>query len=318
MNADSNTQAIEVARNPHPSAKDTVLRWRRVFWRNVRKYPLGAVGGVLVILLLMMAAAPDLFLVTDNHDPIRQTVRERLLGPSSQHWLGQDELGRDVYARLVVATRTSITIGFGVVALQQVLAISIGTVSAYFGGKFDLLFQRLVDIGIAVPNLIFIILVVQTMSKRLDAVSFGHGDELAIMVGLGLVVAASSSRTMRSVALTLCAQQFVESAQAQGATGVRVIARHIVPNMLPIAITSGTILIGSAVLVESSLSFLGYGVQPPTPSWGRMLSDGRSQLIRAPHLAIFPGLMIFITVFSFNMLGDALRDKLDPRLRGSN
>lgn len=318
MNADSNTQTIEVARNSHPSAEDTVLRWRRVFWRNVRKYPLGVVGGVLVILLLMMTAVPDLFLVTDHHDPIRQTVRERLLGPSSQHWLGQDELGRDVYARLVVATRTSITIGFGVVALQQVLAISIGTVSAYFGGKFDLLFQRLVDIGIAVPNLIFIILVVQTMSKRLDAVSFGHGDELAIMVGLGLVVAASSSRTMRSVALTLCAQQFVEAAQAQGATGVRVIARHIVPNMLPIAITSGTILIGSAVLVESSLSFLGYGVQPPTPSWGRMLSDGRSQLIRAPHLAIFPGLMIFITVFSFNMFGDALRDKLDPRLRGSN
>ena len=316
MSADPSTQRIDVARGP--SASDTLSHSNRVFWRNVRKYPLGAIGGVLVILLLLMAFVPSLFLVTEAQDPIRQSVRERLVGPSSQHWLGQDELGRDLYSRLVVATRTSITIGFGVVALQQVLAITIGTVSAYFGGKFDLLFQRLVDIGIAVPNLIFIILVVQIMSTRLDAVSQGHGDELAIMLGLGFVVAASSSRTMRSVALTLRAQQFVEAAQAQGATNVRVIARHIVPNMLPIAITSGTILIGSAVLVESSLSFLGYGVQPPTPSWGRMLSDGRSQLIRAPHLAIFPGLMIFITVFSFNMLGDALRDKLDPRLRGSN
>ncbi len=317
MNAED-PLAIKVASNLRPSAGEAAMRWQRLLWRNVRKYPLGAVGGVLVILLLMMAVVPDLFLFTESQDPIRQSVRERLVGPNSQHWLGQDELGRDVYARLVVATRTSIMIGFGVVALQQVLAISSGTVSAYFGGKFDLLFQRLVDIGIAVPNLIFIILVVQVMSQRLDVVSFGHGDELAIMLGLGLVVAASSTRTMRSVALTLCAQQFVEAAQAQGATGRRVIMRHIVPNMLPIAITSGTILIGSAVLVESSLSFLGYGVQPPTPSWGRMLSDGRSQLIRAPHLAIFPGLMIFITVFSFNMLGDALRDKLDPRLRGSN
>ncbi len=319
MSVDINMQKTEKLYDSAHSAEGAVLRQlNRALWRAVRRYPLGAIGGVLVIFLLLMSIVPSLFLVTEAHDPLQQTVRERLAGPSSQHWLGQDELGRDVYARLVVATRTSLIIGFGVVALQQVLAITIGTVSAYFGGKFDLLFQRLVDIGIAVPNLIFIILFVQIMSQRLDAVSLGHGDELAIMFGLGCVVAASSSRTMRSVALTLKAQQFVEAAQAQGATDVRVIARHVVPNMLPIAITSGTILIGSAVLIESSLSFLGYGVQPPTPSWGRMLSDGRSQLIRAPHLAMFPGMMIFITVFSFNMLGDALRDKLDPRLRGSN
>jgi len=293
-------------------------RRRRTLARTVRRYPLGAVGAVMVMLLIAMALVPDLFLPLEAQDPLSQVVRERLRGPSAEHWLGQDELGRDLYARLVVGARTSISLGFGVVLVQQMLSITIGTVSAYFGGKFDLLFQRLVDIGIAVPGLVFIILVVQTLSPHLDTVAAGHGDELAIVLGLGLIISASSSRTIRSVALALTAQQFVEAARAQGATHVRVMARHIVPNLLPIAITSATILVGTAVLFESTLSFLGYGVQPPTPSWGRMLADGRAQLIRAPHLAIFPGLMIFITVFSFNMLGDALRDKLDPRLRGTN
>ncbi len=265
-----------------------------------------------------MAIAPGLFLPLESQDPLTQNVRQRLEGPSAEHWLGQDELGRDVYARIVVAARTSMLVGFGVVMLQQVLSISMGTVSAYIGGKFDLLFQRVIDVGIAIPNLIFLILVVQTLSARLDAVTMGQGDLLAIMLGLGFVISARASRTIRGVALSLCAQTFVEAAKAQGASGVRVMTQHVVPNLMPIAITSATILLGSAVLIESSLSFLGYGIQPPTPSWGRMLADGRSQLIRAPHLAIFPGLMIFITVFSFNMLGDALRDKLDPRLRGSN
>ena len=293
-------------------------RWARTLGHYVRTYPLGTVGALFVMLLVLMAAVPELFLPLDTQDALKQTVRERLRGPSSAHWFGQDELGRDLYARIVLATRTSIQIGFGVVVLIQLLSISMGTLSGYLGGKFDLLFQRLVDIGIAVPNLVFIILAVQTLSPRINRLVPGEGDKLAIVLGLGLVISAGASRTIRSVTLALRNQQFVEAATAEGATSLRVMVRHIVPNLFPIAITSASILVGSAVLVESSLSFLGYGVQPPTPSWGRMLSDGRSQLIRAPHLAIFPGLMIFITVFSFNMLGDALRDKLDPRLRGSN
>jgi peptide/nickel transport system permease protein len=286
--------------------------------RLLRLYPMGAFGGAISVLLILIAIAPGLFLPLETQNPLRQSVRERLQGPSAAHWLGQDELGRDLYARIIVATRTSMVVGFGVVALQQLLSIMIGTSSAYLGGKFDLLFQRLIDIGIAIPNLIFIVLLVQTLSARLDKVTAGHGDLLAIVLGIGLVLSAGSSRTIRGVALAVSAQTYVEAARATGATGFRVVTRHIVPNVLPIAITSATILVGSAVLIESSLSFLGYGIQPPTPSWGRMLSDGRSQLVRAPHLAIFPGLAIFLTVFSFNMLGDALRDKLDPRLRGSN
>lgn len=293
-------------------------RWIQSTWRFVRIYPLGAVGAFVVILLLLMTIAPGLFTPLASQDPMKQSIVDRLDGPSSSYWFGRDELGRDLYSRLIHGARLSIVIGFGVVFVAQLLSIVLGTVSGYRGGTFDTVTQRLVDIGIAVPGLVFIILVVQTLQYQLDVVWPGHGDELAIIVSLGLLIAARSSRTIRGVALSLREEQFIEGARSVGASDMRVMMRHVVPNLFAIVIVSASILVGTAVLVESSLSFLGYGVQPPDPSWGRMLSDAREQLIRAPHLAVFPGLAIFLTVFSFNMLGDALRDKLDPRLRGAN
>jgi peptide/nickel transport system permease protein len=293
-------------------------RWSRSTWRFIMVYPLGAIGAFFVILLLAMTVVPDLFTPLASQDPLKQSIPNRLDGVSGSYWFGRDELGRDVYARLVHGARLSIIIGFGVVVVAKLLSIIIGTLSGYYGGWFDTVFQRIIDIGIAVPGLVFIILVVQTLQTRLDVLWDGHGDELAIIASLGLLIAASSSRTIRGVALSLREEQFVEAARALGASDTRVMVRHIVPNLFAIVIVSASILVGTAVLVESSLSFLGYGVQPPDPSWGRMLNDARQNMIRAPHLAIFPGLAIFITVFSFNMLGDALRDKLDPRLRGAN
>lgn len=293
-------------------------RWLRSTGRFIRIYPLGAVGGVFVILLLLMTVLPALFTPLASQDPLKQSVMDRLDGPSGSYWFGRDQLGRDLYSRLIYGARLSIIIGFGVVLVAQLVSIAIGTVSGYRGGSFDTITQRLVDIGIAVPGLVFIILAVQTLQYHLDVIWSGHGDELAIVVSLGLVIAARSSRTIRGVALSLREEQFVEGARSVGASDTRVIIRHIVPNLFAIVIVSASILVGTAVLVESSLSFLGYGVQPPDPSWGRMLSEAREHLIRAPHLALFPGLAIFLTVFSFNMLGDALRDKLDPRLRGAN
>ncbi len=293
-------------------------RWLSSTWRFIRVYPLGAIGGFFVVLLVLAAVVPELFTPFAGQDPIKQSIPDRLAGPSGGHWFGRDELGRDLYARLVFGARLSIIIGFGVVLVSTVLSIGVGTISGYFGGWFDTVTQRIVDIGIAVPGLVFIILVVQTLQTRLDVVWSGHGDELAIIISLGLLIAASSSRTIRGVALALREEQFVEAARSLGASDTRIMARHIVPNLFAIVIVSASILVGTAVLVESALSFLGYGIQPPDPSWGRMLSDAREQMIRAPHLAIFPGMAIFMTVFSFNMLGDALRDKLDPRLRGAN
>jgi peptide/nickel transport system permease protein len=285
-------------------------RWLRATWSFIRHYPLGAFGAFFILVLLAMAAVPDIMTPLESQHPERQAIRERLQAPTMKNWFGTDEHGRDLYARIVYGARTSIVLGIGVVLLSQGLALTFGTVSGYYGGWFDSFFQRLIDIGIAVPGLVFIILVVQTLAAHI-------GDQLAIVISVGLLIAASASRTVRGVALSLTTEQYVDAARALGATGPRIMVRHIVPNLFAIVIVSASILVGTAVLIESALSFLGYGVQPPTPSWGRMLSDARQQLIRAPHLALFPGLLIFLTVYSFNMLGDALRDKLDPRLRGS-
>ena len=283
-------------------------RWLKSTWKFTRTYKLGAFGAFFVVLLIAMAAFPGIFV---NHDPLKQHLSDRLLGPSTTNWFGTDELGRDVYSRLVTGARTSIIIGFGTVIISKVISTAIGTVSGYYGGWFDSLFQRIIDIGIAVPGLVFIILVVQTMSTRI-------GDTWALILAVGFLTATSSSRTIRGVALSLREEQYVEAARATGARDSRVMMRHMVPNLFPIILVSASLLVGSAILIESSLSFLGFGIQPPTPSWGRMLNDARENLTRAPHLAIFPGLVIFLTVYSFNMLGDAMRDKLDPRLRGAN
>lgn len=284
----------------------------------IRRYPLGAVGAFFVIMLIGAAAVPWAFTPLGSQDPLNQNIVARLEGPSLAHWFGTDELGRDLYTRIIYGARTSIIIGFGVVLISKVLAVTFGTVSGYYGGKFDSLFQRVIDVGIAIPGLVFIIIVVQALATRLPSIFGLQPDILAIILSVAILTSTSSSRTIRGVALALREEQYVEAARALGARDRRIMSRHVVPNLFAVVIVSASLQVGGAVLLESSLSFLGYGVQPPAPSWGRMLNDARSQLTKAPHLAIFPGLAVFITVFSFNMLGDALRDKLDPRLRGSN
>ena len=279
-------------------------------WRLMKAFPLGAIGAVFVSLLILMALFPGLFMVLDTQDPLKQRVLESLRAPSAVHWFGTDELGRDLYARIVYGARTATLIGVLVVLISQSLAMLIGVVSGYYGGWRDSILQRFVDVGMSVPWLVTIILVVQTLVGRVPGL-------LAIILAVGVLLSVSASRIVRGVTLSVAAEQYVEAARALGATDARIMFRHIVPNVFPITIVSASILVGSAVLIESSLSFLGYGVQPPTPSWGRMLSDARENLVNAPHIAFFPGLLIFMTVFSCNMLGDALRDRLDPRLRGS-
>ncbi|MGH2610323.1 MAG: ABC transporter permease, partial [Tepidiformaceae bacterium] len=242
----------------------------------------------------------------------------------AEHWMGTDQFGRDVYSRIVYGARTSIVIGFLVVFVSAIFAALIGTVSGYFGGWFDMIAQRIVDIGIALPGLIFIILVVTTLTQFppqafSDLLGLDPSGEVVvrIAVSLGILVALGSSRVIRGAAISAKQNVYVEAARVVGARDTRIIARHIFPNVFAIVLVGASIQIGGAILTESALSFLGYGVQPPTPSWGRMLNEAREALVRYPHLAIFPGLAIFLAVFSFNMFGDALRDVLDPRLRGS-
>jgi ABC-type dipeptide/oligopeptide/nickel transport system permease subunit len=289
-------------------------RYLRALSSFIRTKPLGSIGGFIVILLILAAIFPSVF--SHGTDPNFGSLRDRLQGPSGAHWFGTDELGRDLYTRIVYGARTSVMIGFGVVFLSSTIATLIGVTSGYAGGWIDTAIQRFVDIGIAMPGLIFIILFV-TSFKQIPVTHQSVPTTMAIVAAVGLLISAGSSRIMRGAAIASKQNQYVEAARVLGASPLRIVFRHVLPNVVPIIIVSASIQIGGAILIESSLSFLGYGVQPPTASWGRMITDAQRFLVNYPHLAIFPGLAIFFTVYSFNMLGDGLRDALDPRMRGS-
>lgn len=286
------------------STPGTVARFRKNFFRFCRTKPLGAFGLLIIIALLIVAAFPGVFAKT-SYDEI--DILGRLKGPSADNFFGSDNQGRDVYSRIVYGARTSVFIGFGAVALSTVFSTLIGLVTGYFGGLVDLVSQRIVEIMMAFPGIIFIIFLVSI---------FGPGIR-TVIITLGVLFTAGSSRVIRSTVISVKANQFVEAAKSTGASDTRLMFRHILPNIVPIILINISIQIGAVILIESSLSFLGYGVPPPYPSWGRMLQDGQIDMAQHPYLAFFPGAAIALTIYSFNMLGDALRDVLDPRLRGS-
>ncbi|MEZ4493017.1 MAG: ABC transporter permease [Dehalococcoidia bacterium] len=294
------------------SVRPEVTRGQR-YWRAlagfVRYKPMGAICGAIVIILVVMAIFPGLFATHSPQDRAGITNEFRLQSPSGEHWFGTDNLGRDLYSRIVYGARTSIVIGFGIVILSQGVALLIGLLSGYVGGWFDTIFQRIIDVGIALPGLIFIILVVVSL-QQIPVTP-------RIILSLGALIALSSSRVIRGSAIAAKQNVYVEAARVLGANDVRIMARHVLPNLMAVVIVSASIQVGRAILIEASLSFLGYGVPPPTPSWGWMVNEAREFLARAPHMAIFPGLAIFVVVYSFNMFGDALRDVLDPRMRGT-
>lgn len=274
-----------------------LLRWSR-------RQPLGAFGAVVAI-LLVLAAWPALF--APDHYANDFNVTERLRGPSSDYPLGTDQLGRDQLSRIIYGARTSVIIGFGSILVSGILATTIGVVSAYFRGWFDTALQRFVDVWMAFPGLIFIVFIVSI---------FGNSTT-TIIVTLGMLFGMGSSRIIRSAALSVGSRTYTEAARAVGASDLRIILRHIIPNVAPIIMITASVQIGAVILAESSLSFLGFGTPPPFPSWGRMLQEAQSLMQEHPHLALFPGLAIAVTVYAFNMLGDALRDTWDPRLRGN-
>ena len=276
----------------------------RGLWRLIKEKPLGAFGGVIVLGLLLCALLAP-WIATHPYD--QTNVRNRLKPPSSQFYFGTDNLGRDIFSRIVYGARVSVTVGFGAVSIGITLATIIGVGSGYFGGKTDILVQRLVDAQVAIPGLLLLLNIMAVTGPGL----------LNIILALGIVSAAGSSRIIRSAAMTGKENQFVEAARAIGASHRRIILRYILPNIMAPIIIITTVSLGFTILIESTLSFLGFGVPPPYPSWGEMLSgSGRSYMHKAPWMATWPGIAISLAVFGFNMLGDALRDLLDPRLRG--
>jgi len=271
----------------------------------IRRKPLGAVGAAIVILLLFTALAAPLIA---PFDPIDQDAKVRLQAPSSTHLAGTDQFGRDVLSRVIYGSQTSLKIGVAVTLATIVPAIVLGISSAYIGGWYDYTIGRIVDTVQAIPFLILLIAIMVVLGPSLINVIFA----------LSFRRAVTESRIIRSATLGLMGQVYVEAARSLGATPIWIMARHLLPNIVPTIIVLASLGFGGVILSESSLSFLGYGVPPPTPTWGGMLAnEGRSYMFSAPWMLIAPTTALGIVVFGINVFGDALRDVLDPRLRGS-
>jgi peptide/nickel transport system permease protein len=273
------------------------------------KKPLGFVGATIVVFFLTLAIfAPWV----SPHEYDRINLRARLQPASAEHWLGTDQLGRDVLSRLIQGARLSMVVGFGAVLISSTFATALGLASAYFGGWFDTVAQRFVDAMIALPDLILLITLLGIVRRIPDANMI-----LAMLFAIALLRIAPASRVVRSAVLELRSRPFIEAAEASGATPLRSMLQHMLPNVFPLILITATIALPGAILIEATLSFLGFGPAGEA-SWGQMLSvDGREYFRRQIGLALYPGLAIGLTVFGFNMFGDALRDILDPRLRGS-
>jgi peptide/nickel transport system permease protein len=270
-----------------------------------RRKPLGALGGLLVLVMLIMALCAPLI----AHYAYDESIPgARMKAPGAQFWMGTDNLSRDMWSRVVYGARVSVTVGFVTIALSTLVALAIGVSSAYVGGLYDMAVQRVVDAWMSFPYLVIILSLMAVLGPGL----------FNLILSLSVLVAAASARVIRGAALSVMENPYIESARAMGTGHVRIVLRHVVPNVMATVIIVATIGLGGVILAESSLSFLGLGVPPPQPSWGAMLAgSGRSYMQRAPWMAIFPGAAISLAVFGFNMLGDALRDVLDPRLRGT-
>lgn len=277
------------------------VEWRRRV-RRLASHRLAVLGGILFTLVVFVAiAAPWIA----PHDYAEQNLDQRLQPPSGKHWLGTDGFGRDVASRVMWGARVSLSIGLVAAGLSLLIGIVIGGTAGYFGGAVDLWIVRLMDVFMSIPA-IFLVLVI---------IAFFGASKVNTMLVIGAVYWPATARIVRAEFLRLRRQEFVEAARAQGAHSLRIIVRHLIPNAMPALIVQVTLFVAEAILIESGLSYLGLGAQPPEPSWGNMLVEGRRYLDSAWWIATFPGLAIFLTVLSLNLLGDGLRDALDPRLR---
>ncbi len=271
----------------------------------VRRQPLGAIGGVIMFVLVFMAIAAP---VITTYDPLAGDSTARLLPPSAAHLAGTDQHGRDLFTRIVYGSQTSLQIGILVTLATVLPAIVLGLVSAYFGGWVDYAIGRFVDTIQAIPFLILLIAIMVVLGPSL----------INVVIALSFRRAVTESRIFRASVLGLMNQVYVEASRALGASGLRIMFRHLLPNIMPTVIVLGSLGFGGVILSEASLAFLGYGVPPPAPTWGGMLAtDGRSYMFAAPWMLIAPTVALGTAVFGINVFGDALRDVLDPRLRGS-
>jgi peptide/nickel transport system permease protein len=291
---------------PAPKSPAATKRQSNSFFaRLVRDKPLGTVGGLVLLLFVVVGvfapwAAP--------YDYNEIAPLDRMQGPSWAHWFGTDNLGRDVLSRCIYGAQLSVIIGCSAAALATIISAVVGIVSGYFGGKVDMAVQRVVDAWMSFPDLIVLIVVVSVLGPGMPQ----------IIGTLGLLLGIGGSRIVRSAVVSVREHMYVHAAQSIGAGTLRILWRHVLPNVLPPIIVLFTTRVGTVILAESGLSFLGLGVPPPAPTWGSMLSgSGRTYMFQGPWLALAPGLCLTAVVYATNVFGDALRDLLDPRMRGT-
>jgi peptide/nickel transport system permease protein len=295
------TPAIEVT-------SDVVGAERRAGWVSVvlgfsRRRPLGAIGAAIVLLMLLVAViAPWIA----PYDPVAVDFGAMLSAPSAKHWLGTDSFGRDVLSRLIFGSRTALFVGFGSALFGATAGAVLGVGSAYFGGKIDLYLQRLMDIFLSFPLIILALAIVAILGNTLPN----------LILAITIPMIPRCALVIRSSALAIREMPYVDAARASGFKHGRIIFRHMLPNVMAPYLIMMTAFLGQAILLEASLSFLGLGVQEPTPAWGLMLRGAAVEFAEAaPWMAIFPGIAISLAVFAFNLFGDSLRDALDPKLR---
>lgn len=273
-------------------------------WRRLLKNKGAVIGMIFMILLLVLACIGDLLYDYDT-EIIGMIMSQARQAPSLEHFFGTDQLGRDVFARIVYGTRYSLIIGVGSVAVGLIVGLITGSLAGFYGGMWDQLVMRANDILYSIPNIMLAVVIVQVLGTSV----------LSLVIALSISSATSFAKITRAAVMTIRGQEYVESAYAMGLPTWKIILKHIIPNCLSPIIVQVTLAIGSNIIAASSLSFLGVGVPIPTPEWGTMLSDGRQFIRSEPWMCVFPGIAIMLTVLALNLMGDGLRDALDPKLK---
>ena len=293
---------IDTVPGPMERSERAESRWSKIRY-HAAAHPLGVVGAVIMLVFVFAAVFADFIA---GYDPTRTNALAALTPPAQAHWFGADNMGRDIYSRIIYGARISLAVGIGSTALGCFFGVILGLASGYIGGWVDLVIQRIVDVLQAVPLLVLALVMAAALGPALDNT----------IIAIAIPLIPYTARVVRASTLTLREQPFVEAARAVGMSEFRIAVRHVLPNTLAPLIVIATAQLGAAILTEASLSFLGLGVPEPHPSWGRMLSESAAEYVRtAPWLVIFPGVAISLAVFGTNLFGDALRDILDPRLK---
>ncbi len=276
-------------------------------WRRFRRHP-GAVFGTIVLAIIVIAVLLASLL---PYDPVESDIKNRYQAPSLQHPFGTDGLGRDLLTRCLYGGRVSLFVGFMVMVITLIIGVPVGMTAGYFGGGIDNVLMRIIDVALALPTLLILILLSAIMRER-EVPLLESNNVMTIAFVIGIFSWMTVARLVRAVFLYLREMEYVTASRALGASTFVIMVGEILPNGFGPIIVEATLEVGYAIMLESGLSFLGFGIQPPTPSWGNLLSNAQEHLIEFPWLAIFPGLLIFLTIISINYIGDGLRDALDP------